>query len=301
MRMSYAFKRACLVVMILTLLLSTSLFALTIQLFTTDGKLKNNHLELLRSLKPGDTIQFANNSKFSYRGFLGEGTNHRILAVTTADAPATIKALRLPLTPNRAMGVFDHYLHGYNSLINTEVRIPKMVDKLKNQYLLMEYIPHQFNGYDFMVNPSKAVGRGVTAEQAEKLLSKAESSFYRFAMELAGHQEIGDFHLGQAVYNVKADKWYLLDFASHSEPVTSFKPKQLNPLTGIEHSLGYSYDDMGRAKINGYNGSFKTRDLTPREERIIKNSEMVIELRRKRLHQECGGNVMMHFMKFADP
>lgn len=205
------------------LLVALTAQAQEIRLFDAKGNPVANYDEILAkgNLKVGDEFIFADGSKFELVKTLGEGGTSKVFAVKpvlpTPGGPAPY-ALRLRSSVkdiksrNGSLVSRAEFLtetvQGYPLLKQEGVATPAVKYHYKQQYVLTEIVPHDFDGTEFFHHPENI---------AKETLRKAEASLERFAESVAKFEKIGDFKPGQLVYNESQDKWFLLDWTNNHD------------------------------------------------------------------------------------
>lgn len=217
---------SCLLFLFLFNLFETPyLFAESKKIFLNDeqGNLKQNYSSLINEkyVKPGDQIFVSDSRSFIVEQFVGGGGATKVYKVID---PKNQKAyaLRLPnINSDISKEFFNTYISAYDSLKKTAINIPTIHELAASNYILVDFIPHDFTLKDFN-NHSKSISKEIRKE--------ATLAFDKFVRETALFTVIGDLRDDQVAYNHEKKEWVLLDysdehaFAKNIDPTSSVVP-----------------------------------------------------------------------------
>lgn len=198
--------------LLLLLFLNQSIWSADLSLFNIDGTFNDEFAKniLNGDLKAGENIHLDGRS-VTYKKTLGSGNTTIILEVYDSQKNKSF-ALRLPHgNTDKRFSISDgkryinHTYNGYNELKQAKLPIPQIHEYKKNSYLLVDLIDHDFNLRTFLA-------RNALHSESDK--KKVLESLLEFSKKTSLFDSIADFHLEQAVYSKKQNKWFLLDWAS---------------------------------------------------------------------------------------
>lgn len=190
-------------------LFTSQVHARDIELFDASGERVANYDELVQGIREGDVMRFADGEAFVVESRLGHGDTTQVLRVHRPGAEAEAFALRVRLSRRIPNDFINMMITAHPTLEQAGVRVPRMRGNLRNQYVLMEVVPHDFDGRQFLRMLDQPPGGG---QARDALMGRARQAFLRFARETATVSAIGDFRPEQMVYSVANDRWTLLDW-----------------------------------------------------------------------------------------
>lgn len=156
-------------------------------------------------LEYGDELLFSNGKRYvvervlNYEdGILKNGYNSIIIKIKDSN-----RVLRIPRFSDLASQNFlNSYFSAYDLLVQGGLRVPIIYDYLQSIYIETEYIDLKFRGEEFF----KYYRNKMTKSE----IARIEKSFVEFFKKGKQVIAVGDFHLGQMVWNSK--EWVLLDW-----------------------------------------------------------------------------------------
>lgn len=169
----------------------------------------NDYFLEITSLKDGDKVLFSNGKIFTieklinYRGVERlAGLNSYVIKVKNENL-----VLKLPVTFDRkAIAALDEFYNGWKTLKNhtkTKLKFVNIKEYLRGEYALVEYIHNEkFNGNEYIEQKRMAL--------SEVEHKKIDSKLVKFIVDTREYYNIGDFHLGQIIWDGR--HWHLLDW-----------------------------------------------------------------------------------------
>ena len=103
--------------------------------------------------------------------------------------------------------MIDDFVLAQRHLNQHGVDTPEIFDHIPGEAVLVEFVDGAFDLEDFLSNTIEG--------ESKAIIDQAEAALYRFAESTSLYMQIGDFHMGQLVYDKQGDKWIMIDSANH--------------------------------------------------------------------------------------
>lgn len=222
-----------------TILVCFNLWAEDYPLFNNKGEALPNYDNVVTSLKHGDRLFFSDGKYFTFLRLLGNGKNTLVLEV--AELPG--KALRVALKTS-SFRYIDTYVQGDISLSTENIPHVKLYANYSNQYAIVEKIEKPFLNFDEMIDKLSSIDPKDIAEQ-EKASSIAKK-LSDFLIKLSLFYSSNDMTPDNLIYDIKAERWVLLDWFGELKPVRTvddFYPTML-----LTTHYGSVRDDQFKAR-----------------------------------------------------
>ncbi len=184
-------------------------------LFSAPGVQSENYAEVVRQLLRDDVLVFSDGEEFTVKSVLGQGNTtlvidivgNRVLRIPLSSGNASISTdengKESPIPLGSYTSYITEFIEGHRALTAAGVRVVKMYEHLREEYVVVEKLSPRFN-YRWYFHNRRTFSEGFKRRVDAQLL--------QFVSGVSLFAKIGDFHPEQLVYN--ESEWVLLDFTT---------------------------------------------------------------------------------------